>query len=635
MARINTIVSVFGLVFGACSDPAGDARDGITTNTGDADVYIVPTETTADGTTTDAIEASEDATVATEAADAPDATQNDTTETVDTTQAEVPDTIDPCAAAVCDAPNRGVCAVDAFAPAGYRCACDEGFVLEADVCVSAACDDEAASVQVTVIDMTALPNTPDPVRTGFDPLLPGDTVQVRVEFARTAGDAPVRLLLELDNLVVDVDSARLDGGDIALTALPSNRYEVELLSREGHITFEATTPPEGTGLLTLEARMMTLRGCRIAGAASGARIQLTGAINPKFNRCNDMSDLRSLQISAGVYDKDTSVYEQRNGSFDDISSSFKVLTQMTLCLVRPEDVTVSLAGSADGTRPWTIDNFLLIEVFSGEPNSNTFERVAAWITTSWAATAPSRYTDGTPINVLSHASIAGDYTGSRTPSPFSFPAGTVQLNDLLPAGQRVWLRLTGLDSGVAGHLSRLFIHASTPGEVVAECRSFRDCPRTDSYDGLNTQVRAGCIAGRCNAIACSAAAPCAPGQTCMQGFCNEGCTDDASCGPGQVCGAGYVCTTVGEGGCKTFADCPTGEVCFFGRCEAGCFHPVNQDPTYSANHAQYSLCKTNPAACPRCGDASSRCWNNYCRDCEIDAHCPSGQICSNFECRTP
>jgi hypothetical protein len=475
------------------------------------------------------------------------------------------------------------------------------------------------------------------VRTGYDPLLKGDTVRVHVDFNRAAGERPVKLQLAIDNLVLSPTTTRLDGVAVPLTSLGANRFELQIPAetRSGRLSFEGAIPESGPGLLALEARLVTATGCRIAQAASGARIQLTGSVNPKHAVCNDMSDLRSLQISTGVLDKDTTVYEERNGDFDEISSTFKVLTQMTLCIVRPGTVTVSLAGSADGTRPWTIDNFLLIEVFDGDPAAPTTQRTAAWVTTSWAASAPSRYADGTPIRMLSHASLPGDYTGSRTPSPFSFPAGTVQLDRLLPAGQRSWLRLTGLDSGVAGHLSRLFIHAGAPGAVVAECRSHRDCPREDSFDGIDTRIRSGCVAGRCTPIPCGGANGCQLGQTCLQNFCTDACTTDGQCPEGQVCGNGGVCAMVGDGGCKTFEDCPRGEVCFFGRCEAGCFQAVEAHPTYAVNNAQYSLCRLSPAACPRCPKEGDRCWSNYCRECEIDAHCTAGKVCRADACVAP
>jgi hypothetical protein len=231
-----------------------------------------------------------------------------------------------------------------------------------------------------------------------------------------------------------------------------------------------------------------------------------------------------------------------------------------------------------------------------------------------------------------HASMPGDYTGSITPSFFTFPAGVVQLDRLLPEGRPSWLRITGLDTGVAGHLSHLFLTAGAPGAFVPECRTVRDCPRADSHNGSSLSPRAGCLDGRCAGPACASQSACPLGQVCLLGYCSTGCNATAPCPNGQECAAG-ACVDVAAGGCRTFSDCPTGQVCFFGRCEAGCFHPVRQNPAYGDNHAS-SFCRLNPTGCPRCGEASSRCFNNYCRDCEIDAHCNPTQRCVNDRCVT-
>jgi hypothetical protein len=537
-----------------------------------------------------------------------------------------------CDTAPCTEPGRGVCSPEPSEPDGFVCACDPGRVLDGDRCVPADCASEVARTFLTVYDQTPLPGVTDPVRSGFDPLLRGDSVRVVVRFTRTAGAEPHRAVVSLSSLTVAADSVTLDGASVTPSVLDDRRLEVDLPpdATSGQLAFDGTIGATAPGLLAIEARAKTAEGCAISGSASGARVQLTGQVNPKHNTCNNLGDLRALQISTGVPDKDTSVYEQRNGSFNEIGATYKVLTQMTLCLSRPEGVTVSLAGSADATRPWTIDNHLLIEVYSGDPSLPGAQRTEAWITTSAAATAPLVFQNGDPIRMLKHASMPGDYTGSITPSFFTFPAGVVQLDAMLPAGQPSWLRITGLDAGVAGHLSHLFLTASAPGVFVPECQTVRDCPRPDSRNGDAVAPRAGCIDGRCTGPACANQSACPRGQACLLGFCSVGCNSGAPCPTGTECAAGF-CVDVAAGGCRTVNDCPTGHMCFFGRCEPGCFHPVRQNPTYADNY-QTSFCKTNPAGCPRCGDASRRCFNNYCRDCEIDAHCQPSERCSNDRC---
>jgi hypothetical protein len=541
---------------------------------------------------------------------------------------------DACAEAQCDEPNRSQCVPDASLRRGYRCECDPDYRLYDNTCVTIFCGEERARTAVTVYDMTPLPAVTNPVRQGFDPLLLGDTVRVVTEVERVAGELPLRLHLFVENMDIDPDSIRLDGQRVANAQMPSSRLlELDLGAdfSGGRLAFDATIVASGADLIAVDARVFTAARCVIDGSASGARLQLAGAPNAKSLGCINMSDLRSLQISEAIPDKNTSVYEQRNGTFTDISSIYKILTQMTVCLERRDDRSVSLSGSADGTRPWTIDNHLLIEVYDSDPALATSQRIRAFSTTSTGTSAPSTYANGGTIDTIKYASLPGDLTGSRTPSPFSFPAGVLQLDDILPVGQQVWIRLTGLDTGVAGHMSRLFINSADPGEFVPECRSVRDCPRPNSYNGDNLQIRSGCLDGRCEAQTCTSDATCGAGRRCTQGFCTEGCTTDANCPAGQVCGQGY-CVSLPQGGCRDYRDCPQGEVCLLGQCEAGCFHPVFQNPTYADNHAQYSVCRLYPDACPRCGDASSKCWYMYCRDCEIDAHCAAGQICADYQC---
>ncbi len=540
-----------------------------------------------------------------------------------------------CEGACTEEPNRGQCVVDDQAQGTYHCDCDENYALneETDQCVRTSCGQEEVRSGVTVYDMTPLPEVNDPIGDGYDPLLPGDTVRVVTEVVRHEGQAVLHLSVVTHHMDIHEGTLRLDGELIGDEALDGpRRIEIELPEdfQKGRLAFDATIPDSDAPMTGVDARLFT-EGCEIEGSASGARLHLAGVINPKTEACADMSDVRSLQISTAIPDKNTSTYEQRNGTFEEISSAYKVLTQMSLCLRRSDDRTVSIAGSADGTRPWTIDNFLLIEVFDGAPDLPTSERTAAYITSSSNATAPTSYTDGSPIEVVKHATLPGDYTGSRTPSRFTFAAGVLQLDDLLPVGELVWLRITGLDEGVAGHLSRLFITSAEPDEFVPECNNALDCPAPDSASGSSSVMASGCIDGQCIAVSCSNDSDCNVGQRCDQGFCTDRCSEDSDCPTGLICGQGY-CVDPAEGGCRDFSDCPLGEVCFFGQCQAGCYHPVNQDPTYSSNYFQYSLCTESPEACPRCPDPDTRCWYNYCRDCEIDDHCGTGEICADFEC---
>lgn len=595
----------------------------------------------APGAAADTAPAPSDAVLFPDAATPPDAAGVDTVPSGDAEAADVADVAvdatppSPCAASPCDDPNRSVCAPDPTEAAGYRCDCDDGYALLDGACVSAACDDERVRSWLTLYDQTPLPNTSDPVRVGFDPLLRGDRARVVVELRRDAGASPLRVVVFTQSLAIDAATVRLGGAPTDAASVVGERQLDLLLPASftsGRLAFDATVTELGPPLVAADARAFTPVGCPIDGSASGARLQLAGTPDPKHTGCNDLTDLRSLQLTDAIPDKNTSVYEQRNGTLDAISSAHKILTQMTLCLLRRDERTVSLAGSADGTRPWTIDNFLLLETFATDPQLGPATRTGAYLTTSTSIHAPGAFADGSPITILKHASLPGDLTGGRSPSAFSFPAGTLQLDALLPVGQQVWVRFTGLDTGVAGHLSRLFITSADPDAAPAECRSHLDCPLPTSTNGSSIAIRSGCVDGACTPVACGAGCPL--GQRCLQGFCTDGCTSDAGCPGGQVCGQGQ-CVTLGAGGCRSFADCPVGEVCLLGRCEAGCFHPVAQNPTYTDNHGTYSLCRTSPAACPRCPAPTDRCWFNYCRECELDAHCPTGEVCADFTCTAP
>lgn len=180
-------------------------------------------------------------------------------------------------------------------------------------------------------------------------------------------------------------------------------------------------------------------------------------------------------------------------------------------------------------------------------------------------------------------------------------------------------------------MSRIFLHSAELGENVPACVTHFDCaePDVDQYGG-SWATAGGCIDGACAQNSCTGTDDCPVGQRCAAGFCTGGCDDNSDCPTGLTC-EGRFCVDVSADGCADYTDCPAGEVCQFSRCTAGCFHPRQQQADYSENYSS-GFCANNPDGCPRCGTASDTCWNNYCRDCEIDAHCGSGEDCVQFEC---
>lgn len=617
--------ALLALLLIACadSDPSGDTTDTSPGTTSDAPLFPDVGDT-----------AAPDAALDTSPETSATADSPNPTDTVDPSDSPdlTPDVdTDPCDPSPCTARNRTICIADGTT---WTCACDPGHVLVGDACEPNTCDTERVRTTLTVHDLTPLPNTANPVRTGFDPLLGGDRVKVVIDVERVAGTRPLRVAVFSQRLVIDPTTMQLDAQSTPGLAATDRQLNltVDAAFTSGRLSFEATVAQDGPPALGLDVRVFTDTNCPIAGSASAARLQLAGTRDPKTPGCVDMSDVRSLQLSDAIPDKDTSVYEQRNGTFAAISTSHKILTQMTVCLERSATNTVALSGSADGTRPWTIDNFLLIERFDTDPEAGPAAPSASWLTTSTGATAPGRYADQSPITIIKHASLPGDLTGSRTPSAFSFPANVLQLDALMPVGQRAWFRFTGLDTGVAGHLSRLFVVSHPADTTVPECRTHLDCPRPDSVNGFAIAIRSGCLSGRCAPVTCDAGCPL--GQRCLQGFCTDGCETAATCPTGSTCAMGQCVAPVpgtSRGACASFSDCPLGEVCLLGRCEPGCFHPTNQDPTYGGNHSA-SVCRQTPAACPRCPGVNDRCWYGYCRQCEIDSHCASGQRCADTTC---
>ncbi len=538
-----------------------------------------------------------------------------------------------CGSAGCPAQPQDICQNDASAADGYTCGCRPGYVLVEGSCVQSQCGDNVIRTGTTLFDTTPLPSETDPIGNGFDPLLQHDRVRIHIAFERRSGTDDAELHIALSNLGFVAGSVLVDGqpttagaaSGVVTIALPP---AAQASSGDVSLKAEVLSP---SGIVSVDVSARTAGGCVLPRSRSAVKLQVAGDIDPKGAGCLDMSDYTSLQITPDIPEKDTSVYQTRNGD-SAVYPGLKVLHQVTLCLERSDDRTVSLSGSADGTRPWMVDNYLLIETFDGNPAIGG-TRTGAYITTARISPYPSRtsLTDGTPLEVVDIASLPGEYVGGLSPSSFTFPSGVLQLDDFLPVGQQVWVRFTGLDEGNVGRLTRIFLTSSGVGEAVPECRSIFDCAAPDvaSY-ASGWAISGGCIQGQCVQHACSADGDCASGQRCVRNYCTDGCSSDTQCGSGQTCAHGS-CVDTSAGGCADYTDCSPGEVCQFGQCVAGCYHPRHQKADYSDNY--YSgFCQNHPNACPRCGTVSNTCWNNYCRECEIDAHCPAGESCVQFKC---
>ena len=92
-----------------------------------------------------------------------------------------------------------------------------------------------------------------------------------------------------------------------------------------------------------------------------------------------------------------------------------------------------LAGDAAGSKGWSVDNFLLIEISSDEGTKRFIAGVSE----------PVSY-KGRELKRLG---------GSST----NFNAGDIDLTALLPKNETVQLRISALDYGGVGHISDLFL----------------------------------------------------------------------------------------------------------------------------------------------------------------------------------
>src|SRR5690554_802864 len=71
--------------------------------------------------------------------------------------------------------------------------------------------------------------------------------------------------------------------------------------------------------------------------------------------------------------------------------------------------------------------------------------------------------------------------------------------------------------------------------------------------------------------ACENSSECLSGETCIDGFCFEGCTADAGCGDQMMCDHG-VCRPDYRPGfeCRSNANCGDGSTCVNGFCTVTC-----------------------------------------------------------------
>ncbi len=523
----------------------------------------------------------------------------------------------PCFPNPCTAPDQAVCTVDASgATPKAVCGCNVGFADVDGLCVFATCPKISAHTGITLYDQTG-----GSVKGGFDPLQPNDIVKVRVDVRVASGSASVTLELHPDNAELQLARLAFDGKPLTTYKKKGPLLEIPLQLTPGDHSVELLAKlVSGFAPMSVNARLTAPGACELPESRSGARIGPLGLLDAKGFGCVNLDRNRSVQVTAEVVEKSTSVYGQKNGTNSNYSPAGKIVSTVTQCFVRQSDRVLFLAGDALGELPWGVDNYFVVEVFDHAPAKNEKPKQAMVLQADGSVAALG----GIQKVPGPNGDIRGTHIGVPNGNPFGWSAGHVRVTDLVPKGQQTWLRFYALDHGVVGRLTRVYIHSRRAKEAPPECVHNKGC----------AHLGKGCVNGACVGGSCSGSCGGQPGIFCVGGSCSSQCNaGGGSCPSGQVC-ALQKCVPAGTPGvcdpAQKDADCPLGSTCHRGLCVKGCHHPRQQDQSYKLNN---DFCKTG-GFCPHCPKPEHGCWNNVCAQCEIDPHCPSGKVCVDRACVT-
>jgi hypothetical protein len=524
----------------------------------------------------------------------------------------------PCNPNPCVEPDKTACTNGAGQP---LCACAPGFYDVDGVCTFQSCPAIVASTGVIIYDGTGTS-----LAVGLDPLLPSDTVQLRVEIAVTNGKGAISLELHPYNLSLEPLRLACDGvpcagkmkGPLLLVPLQltPGAHSVELTGK-----FLTNQAP-----LSLNARLVADAGCELPGSRSGARIGALGVQDAKGMDCIDLDRTRAVQVTHDIAEKSTSDYGAANGQATQYQPVASIVNVVAQCFSRKTDSVLFLAGDPLGVLPWAVDNDLVIERYDAQPTPGAVPSAVLQIGTDSVTS-----NQGVAVFLGPKPDVPGTHFGIPNSAPFGFSAGHVRLDALIPPGKPVWLRFVALDYGSVGRLTRLHVIAVPHDQQPRRCIDNTQCP-----DGKGGAV-AGCVDGQCAGAACNPSTPCPSNQFCAGGFCTSRCDQGVgNCASGLVCKV-RGCVAPGTIGVCDSAqkdqDCPAGQICLAGRCETGCHHPRKQDQSYAQDP---TFCAGNmPGLCPHCPDPKQGCWNNVCSECEVDAACATGLVCVDRKCVAP
>jgi Cys-rich repeat protein len=140
----------------------------------------------------------------------------------------------------------------------------------------------------------------------------------------------------------------------------------------------------------------------------------------------------------------------------------------------------------------------------------------------------------------------------------------------------------------------------------AECSQDEPCPFGST-----------CQQGQCVSARCATSTQCGMEQHCVEGVCQDGCSDDLDCYPGDVCDPDLV--RCEQGGCEdAHRDCAFKEFCngASGECyEAAGYYCRGCDDDDDCGGEQ----------------SGNHCYGGYCLvECTRDSDCPAGFYCYGF-----
>lgn len=494
------------------------------------------------------------------------------------------------------------------------CGCDVGFSLKDGSCAFLTCPDLQATTGVTVYDQTG-----GSVKGGFDPLLAGDVVKVRVEVEVHAGQGPIELELRGDNFDPDLTTLSVAGkAPVQPAKTKGPLLLVPLVVGPGVTAIELRGKMVGAWApLSIDARLTAPGACELPNSRSGARLGPLGLLDAKGFGCIDLDRSHSVQIAAEIVEKSTSVYGKDNGTNQNYSPSGTIVATMTQCFIRHTDRALFLAGGALGHLPWGVDNYFVVEPFDHEPKAGEKPTQALVLQAAESVAA----TGGIQKIPGPHGDVRGTHIGVPNGGMFGWSAGVVRLDALVAKGKPTWLRFYALDHGVVGRLTRVYVHSRPPAAAPPEC----------VLDGNCSHLGKGCVKGVCKGDPCSSTCG-GDGVFCVANLCTSRCDKGGGqCPAGEVCALQRCVPAATPGICQPSQqdqDCPKGSTCHWGLCETGCHHPRQQNQSYALNN---DFCKT-PGLCPHCAEPTDGCWNNVCAECEIDPHCPNGSFCVDRSC---